>query len=200
MLLSRTLLAVLIAAFLLVPACTGEEEPTATSDETAGGVTAAVPSETEAAGAATVEVSEAPVAPPSASDDGEDSGDGGGTVAGIDLDADYCEIAAEAEELGVFSDEGPRTPDDLADAADRSRRITGALIRKAPDEIASDVEVAARSLSELLSVLEGQASRTGDVSAETRDDPDVQAAVDALGSQEVQSANDRVARWRRDNC
>lgn len=197
--LSRALLTTLVAACLLMPACTSREEPTAPADETAAGLRTAAPSETaEAADAAEAEVSDVPVGSPSESERTEEGG--GGTVAGIDLDADYCEIADQAEQAGLFSGEGPQTPEDLAVAAERTRRITGALVRQAPDEIASDVEVAARSLSDLLSVLEGHASRTGDVGSDAREDPDVQAAIDALGSQEVQAANDRVAKWQRDNC
>jgi hypothetical protein len=195
---SRTLLAALIAAFLFVPACTGGEEPAATGDETAGSPTTAVPSETEAVGAAEAEVSDVPASPPSENESSEQGGSG--TVAGIDLDADYCEIAEQAGESGLFSGEGPQTPEDLTDAAERTRQISDALVRQAPDEIASDVEVSTRSLSDLLSVLEGQASRTGEVGADAGEDPDVQAAIDALGSQEVQSANDRVTDWRRENC
>lgn len=200
---SRPLLVAVIASLLLVPACSGgEQEDTATGDATPD-VTAvqSEPADVDAAGS---ETSEAPDAPSADNEGGQDEGDesaeGGGEVRGIDLNADYCEIATQAEELGVFSGEGPETPDDLTTAAEQTRQITNAMVRQAPDEIADDVKVSARSLSDLLSVLEAQASRSGEVGPDAADDPDVQAAIDGLDSKKVQVANDRVHKWRRENC
>jgi hypothetical protein len=198
---SRTLLAVLIGALLLVSACTASEDTTSGGEPTGDSSTTAVEQDSDAPVDAQTEASEAPLIPPSEPPtDGGGEQDGPNEIAGIDLNADYCEITRQAEEAGLFSGEGPQNPEDLAEAAEQARLVTEALVRQAPDEIAEDVEVSANNLSELLSVLEAHASRTGEVGAEVQEDPQIQAAIEALESEEVQEANDRVSAWERENC
>jgi hypothetical protein len=191
----RTLLAALIGTLLLAPACTASEDTTPDRAPTAD--TPTVEQETLAPDAGETEVSEAPDAEPT-DDVGEEGGDA--EIAGIDLNAEYCELARQAEEAGLFSGAGPQTPEDLAMAAEQARTVAHALARQAPDEIADDVELSANNLSDLLSVLEAHASRTGEVGDEMQDDPEVRAAMEALESPEVQEAHDRVDEWEKENC
>ena len=195
---SRAWMAAAIAIVLLVTACS-RDEPDTTSDVETPGTTAAR-SEAADDDAAQRVVSEAPDTPSPESERRENAGGGAGEVAGVDLNADYCEIATQARQLGPFSGANPQTPDDFTASAERTRQINEALVRQAPDEIADDVEVSARSISALMSVLEARASRTGEVGPDTVDDPEVQAAIEALDSEEVQKAHDRVDEWRRKNC
>jgi hypothetical protein len=199
---SHVWMAAVIATVLLVTACSRDEPDTASGGETPG-ITTARSEATEVDVAERV-VSEAPDAPSPETkrreNAGGEAGGGAGEVAGVDLNADYCEIAAQAKKLGPFTGANPQTPEDMAASGERTRQINEALVRQAPDEIADDVEVSARSISALLSVLEARASRTGEVGPDTVDDPEVQAAIEALDSEEVQKAHDRVDEWRRKNC
>jgi hypothetical protein len=193
------LLAAAIAAFLLVTACSSDEPDTATGEETPDTTAAQSEAADADADAAEREVSEAPETPSPENEPSERAG-GAGDVAGIDPNEDYCELVVQAEESGLFSGAGPQTPDDLTPAAERTRQLTRAMVRQAPDEIADDVETASRPLADLLSVLEAHASRTGEVGPDAREDNKVQAAIDAIESKEVQEANDRVAEWQREHC
>jgi hypothetical protein len=195
---SRVWVAVAIATFLLVTACSRDEPDTAAGAETPGTTTAQ--SEAADVDAAERVVSEAPDTSSPENKRREDAGGGAGEVAGVDLNADYCDIAVQAEEAGLFTREGPQTPDDLTAAAEETRQLTNAMVRQAPDEIADDVETSSRTLADLLSVLEAHASRTGEVGPNARENRKVQAAIDAIESKEFQKANDRVDAWRRKNC
>jgi hypothetical protein len=193
---SRTLCVTVVAALLFIPACTSGEQTT-TGDATPDTAPArSEPANVNATGAPT---SEAPDAP-SPAVEGSERAAAGGDVADIDLDADYCDIVVQAQESGLFAGEGPQTPDELTAAAEQIRQIGDAMVRQAPDQIADDVRVSTRGVSDALSVLEAHASRTGEVGADAADAPEVQAAMDSLESQEIREANDRVVAWQRENC
>jgi len=168
----RTLLAVLVAACLSLPACSTGSEDATTGDDASG---APAVQETEVP-AATEQRSAAAAADDAGAQDAADM------LAGVDFDAEYCEFRAQVLESGLMS--ADPDPEDMDAFLDQAVQMYDALVEKAPPEIADDVQAIADGVTQQVDTAE---------SPEEADE-----MVEGLSN--VAEAQDRVSQWEAQNC
>jgi hypothetical protein len=168
----RTLLAVLIAACLFLPACSTGSENATTGDDATG---APVAQETAAAAAQDAGAQDA-----GAQDTGaQDTAD---MLAGVDFDAEYCEFRAQVLESGLMS--ADPDPEEMDAFIEQAVRMYDALVEKAPPDIADDVQAIADGVTQQV---------------DTAQNPE-EADEMVEGLTDVAGAQDRVSRWESENC
>jgi type VI protein secretion system component VasK len=173
----RTLLAVLIAACLFLPACSTGSEDATTGDDATG-----APAAQETGDPAATEQETAAAAAQDAGAPDAGAQDTADMLAGVDFDAEYCEFRAQVLESGLMS--ADPDPEEMDAFLEQAVRMYEALVEKAPPEIADDVRAIADGVTRQV---------------DTAQNPE-EADEMVEGLTDVAEAQDRVSRWEAENC